>query len=92
MGPKLRECFYLGPVRNHSGESNRVFVHTRKTIKVVTRNAIWDHVCSGRSSTAQSKSSMEGRVKESGQDQESSAADSESVSEDGESRVRGNCY
>ena len=30
MDPKARECFYLGPARNHLKESKRVFVHTGK--------------------------------------------------------------
>ena len=36
MDPKPRECFYLGPARNHPRESKRVFVLTGKVI--ITRN------------------------------------------------------
>ena len=36
MDLKARECFYLGPARNHSGESKPVLVLTGKV--VITRN------------------------------------------------------
>ena len=82
MNPKARECYYLGPTRNPPRESKHVFVHTEKVI--ITRNVTWARVRSRRSSTAQSKPSMKGGYNESRQDQKASAADSGSVSEDGE--------
>ena len=39
MDPKARECFYLGPARNHPSESKRVLVRTGKMI--ITRNFTW---------------------------------------------------
>ena len=58
MDPKARECFYLGPARNHPNESKRVLVHTRKVI--VTRNVTWAHV--PPSLTAVSEPSVEGET------------------------------
>ena len=75
--------FYLGPARNHTRESKRVFVPRGKVI--ITRNVIWTHARSGRSLITRSKPSVVGEGNESGQDREASAADSESASEDGES-------
>ena len=60
MDPKARECFYLGPARNHPSESKRVLVRTRKVI--VTRNVTWAHERS--SLTAVSKPSVEGEGNE----------------------------
>ena len=68
MDPKARECFYLGPARNHPRESKSVFVHTGKVI--ITIKVTWAHVRSGRSSTARSKPSVDREGNESGQDQE----------------------
>ena len=87
MDPKAREYFYLGPARNHPRESKRVFVHTAKVI--MTRNVTWVHVRSGRSLITRSKPSVAGEGNESGQDQEASAANSESASEDRESVSEG---
>ena len=42
MDPKARECFYLGPARNHPSERKRVLVRTGKVI--ITRNVTWAHV------------------------------------------------
>ena len=42
MDPKAKECFYLGPARNHPSESKRVLVRTGKVI--ITRNVTWAHV------------------------------------------------
>ena len=87
MDPKARECFYLGPARNHPRESKRVLVNTGKVI--ITRNVTWAHVGSGRSLITRSKPSVVGGGDESGQDREASVANSESASEDGESVSEG---
>ena len=87
MDPKARECFYLGPAKNHPRESKRVFVHTGKV--VITRNVTWAHVRSGRFLITRSKPSVVGEGDESGQDREASSANSESASEDGESVSEG---
>ena len=87
MDPKARECFYLGPAKNHPRESKRVFVHTGKVI--ITRNVTWAHVRSGRFLITRSKPSVVGEGDESGQDREASSANSESASEDGGSVSEG---
>ena len=55
----------------------------------MTRNITWAHVRSGRSLITRSKPSVVGEGNESGHDQEASAANSESASEDGESVSEG---
>ena len=58
MDPKARECFYLSPARNHTSESKRVLVYSRKVI--VTRNVTWAHVPSVRPVSIRPKPSAEG--------------------------------
>ena len=63
MDPKARECFYLSPARNHSSESKRVLVHSRKKV-IVTRNVTWARVPSVRPVSVQPKPSVDGRAME----------------------------
>ena len=80
MEPKARECFYLGPARNHPQESKRVLVDTGKV--VITRNVTWAHAPPGRFLTAQSKPSEEGEGDESDhENREASSEGSVSASE-----------
>ena len=60
MDPKARECFYLGPARNHPSESKRVLVRTGKVI--ITRNVTWAHVPLSRPPTVRSTPLVEGEV------------------------------
>ena len=80
MDPKARECFYLGPARNHSNESKRVLVHTRKVI--VTRNVTWAHA--PPSLTARSKPSVEGEGNKRGRDRETSSEGSSDIAPEDE--------
>ena len=87
MDPKARECFHLGPARNHPRESKRVFVHTGKVM--ITRNVTWAHVRSVCSLITRSKPSVVGEGNESGQDREPSVANREIASKDGDSVSEG---
>ena len=60
IDPKARECFYLGPARNHPSESKRVLVRTEKM--VITRNDTWAHVPLSRPPTVRSTPLVEGKA------------------------------
>ena len=71
MDPKARECFYLGPARNHPSESKRVLVRTGKVI--ITRNVIWAHVPLSRPPTVRSTPLVEGEGCDHGKNREASS-------------------
>ena len=71
MDPKARECFFLGPARNHSSESKRVLVRTGKVI--ITINVTWAHVPLSRSPTVRPTPFVEGEGCDHGRDREFAA-------------------
>ena len=71
MDANARECFYLGPTRNHPSESKRVLVRTGKVI--ITRNVTWSHVLLSRPPTARSTPSVEGEGCDCGRNREASS-------------------
>ena len=87
MDPKARECFYLGPARNHPRESKRVFVLTGKVI--ITRNVTWAHVHSGRSLITRSKPLAEKKGCGHGTNREASSFGGETELGDAESESSG---
>ena len=87
MDPKARECFYLGPARNHPGESKRVLVRTEKVI--ITRNVTWAHVPLSRPPTVISTPLMEGEGCDHGKNLEARSFDGDTESRDDESESSG---
>ncbi|CAM9569949.1 unnamed protein product [Ascophyllum nodosum] len=87
IDPKARECFYLGPARNHLNESKRVLVRTEKVI--ITINITWAHAPLSRPPTARSTPSVEGEGCDRGMNREVSSFDGHTESGDDESESRG---
>ena len=87
VDPKARECFYLGPARNHPSESKRVVVRTGKVI--TARNVIWAHVPLSRPPTVRSTPLMEGGGCDHGKNREASSFGGETELGDAESESSG---
>ena len=83
MYSKARECFYLGPARNHLGESKRMLVRTVKVI--TTRKHSWALVSISCPPTATSMPPVEGKGCEHGRSREASSIGSGTVSGGNES-------
>ena len=83
MDPKARECFYLGPARNHPSESKRVLVRTGKVI--IIRNVTWVHVPLSRPLTVRSTPLVEGKGCDHGKNREASSFSGETKLGDAES-------
>ena len=87
MDPKARECFYLGPARNHPRESKRVFVLTGKVI--ITRNVTWAYVRYRRSLITGPKPLVEEKGCDHGKNREASSSGGETELGDAESESSG---
>ena len=87
MDPKARECFYLGPARNHPRERKRVFVLTGKVI--ITRIVTWAHVRSRRSLITGSRPLVEKKGCDHGENREASLFGGETEVGGGESESSG---
>ena len=87
MDPKARECFYLGPARNHPSENKRVLVRTGKVI--ISRKVAWAHVPLSRPPTVRSTLLVEGEGCDHGKNREASSFGSETELGDAESESSG---
>ena len=87
MDPKVTECFYLGPARNHPSESKRMLVRTGKVI--IARNVTWAHVPLSRPPTTRFTSSVEGEGYDHEMNREASSFGSDTESGDDESESSG---
>ena len=87
MDPKVRECFYLGPARNHPRESKRVFMLTGKVI--ITRKVTLAHIRSRRSLITGSKPLVEEKGCDHGTNREASSFGGETELGDAESESNG---
>ena len=87
MDHKARECFYLGPARNHPSESKRVLVRTGKVI--ITRNVTWVHVPLSHPPTVRSTPLVEGEGYDHGKNREASSFGGETELRDAESESSG---
>ena len=87
MDPKARECFYLGPARDHPSESKRVLVRTGKVI--IIRNVTWAHVLLSRPPTVRSTPLVQGEGCDHGKNREASSFSGETELGDAESESSG---
>ena len=87
MDPRARECFYLGPARNHPSKSKRVLVRTGKVI--ITRNVTWVHVPLSRPPTVRSTPLVEGEGCDHGKNREASSFGGKTELRDAESESSG---